>query len=211
MELFLDGAFTPKDGQIAPKTKGDGLTLLWAGRIVTQKGLPIALRAVAACSKKEVRMVVAGTGETEDAMKGLARSLGLEDRVTFLGRVSPEAMAALFDRCDALIFTSLREAFGTVILEAAGRGLPVIGLNHQGLRAFVPDAASVKVEPGSLPQMVRGFADACDCLAADPQRLRSMSEAALQFASEQTAERRAVSMLHFYEELLSGPAGRVLT
>jgi glycosyltransferase involved in cell wall biosynthesis len=202
--LFLDcgvaGPLTPP----APRVPGERLTLLWAGRVEPQKGLAIALRAMAVTKHRESRLLVAGAGAEEVQMQALARSLGLTDRVEFLGRVPHETMEAHFQSCDALVFTSLRDSFGSVVLEAMSNGLPVIALNHQGIRAFVPDDASIKVPVHSPEQVISDLADAFDVLASNPQQQRTMSKAALAFAESQTWRRRAETMNELYAETKKG-------
>ena len=67
-------------------------------------------------------------------------------------------MAALFQRCDAFFFTGLRDTFGSVVLEALSNGLPVVTVNHQGVGAFVPEDASIKVPVSSLDDTVKDLA-----------------------------------------------------
>ncbi len=140
-------------------------------------------------------------------MEGLAQSLELGDRVEFLGRVPHETMEALFQSCDALVFTSLRDSFGSVVLEAMSYGLPVIALNHQGMRAFVPDDAALKVSVNSPQQVIGDLADAFDVLGSNPHLKQSMSSAALAFAESQTWQRRAEKMNDLYAESVKGQAG----
>jgi glycosyltransferase involved in cell wall biosynthesis len=205
--LFLDCGV---DGRLAPpgrpKVSGEKLTLLWAGRLEPQKGLTIALHAMAACKCRDISLLVAGSGTEQVQMEELARSLGVTDRVQFLGRVPHETMEELFQSCDALVFTSLRDSFGSVVLEAMSYGLPAIALNHQGMRAFVPDDAAIKVPVDSPQQVITGLAQAFDTLAANPQLKPAMSSAALAFAESQTWKRRAEKMNELYAETMNGAA-----
>jgi glycosyltransferase involved in cell wall biosynthesis len=140
-------------------------------------------------------------------MEDLARSLGLGNRVEFLGRVPHETMEELFQSCDALVFTSLRDSFGSVVLEAMSYGLPAVALNHQGMRAFVPDDAALKVSVNTPEQVIHDLANAFDHLGSNPQLKQSMSEAALSFAESQTWRHRADKMNEFYAETTGDRAG----
>jgi glycosyltransferase involved in cell wall biosynthesis len=172
-----------------------------------QKGLAIALRAMAICKYRDSSLLVAGSGTGQAEMEDLARSLELGDRVKFLGRVPHETMEALFQSCDALVFTSLRDSFGSVVLEAMSYGLPAIALNHQGIRAFVPDDAALKVSVNSPQQVISDLANAFDVLGSNPQLKQSMSNAALAFAESQTWQRRAEKMNELYAGTMNGAAG----
>jgi glycosyltransferase involved in cell wall biosynthesis len=207
VDLFLDCGIDRRLTAPSPRTAEKQITLLWAGRLEPQKGLTIALHALAECRYSEIRFLVAGSGTEQTEMESLTRSLGLTDRVEFLGRVPHETMAALFQSCDAFVFTSLRDSFGSVVLEAMSNGLPVIALNHQGMRAFVPEDASIKVPVKSPEQVINDLARAFETFGSNPERRLAMSRAALVFAQEQTWTRRAEAMNKLYAELMKGTAG----
>jgi glycosyltransferase involved in cell wall biosynthesis len=141
-------------------------------------------------------------------MEDLTRELGLTNRVEFLGRIPHEDMPALFQRCDAFLFTSLRDSFGSVVLEAMAHGVPIVTLNHQGMRAFVPEDAAIKIPVKTPEQIIRDFAHAIEALVSNPGSMRKMSQAAYVFANEQTWTRRAEMMNILYGELVKGVATR---
>ena len=207
VDLFLDCGVDLHPAPPGPRAAGKQLTLLWAGRLEPQKGLAIALRAMAVSKYLDSRLLVAGSGTEQVRMEDLARSLALGSRVEFLGRVPHETMEALFQRCDALVFTSLRDSFGSVVLEAMSYGLPVIALNHQGMRAFVPDEAGLKVSVNSPQQVISDLADAFDFLGLNPELKPAMSSAALAFGESQTWKRRAEKMNELYAVAMNSPAG----
>ena len=209
VELFLDCGIDRRLTVPNPRPPEKQITLLWAGRLEPQKGLAIALRALAACKYREILLLVAGSGTEQTQMESLADSLRLANRVEFLGRVSHETMAALFQSSDALVFSSLRDSFGSVVLEAMANGLPIIALNHQGIRAFVPDEASIKVPVNSPEQVINDLARAFEAFATHPERWLAMSRAALAFAEEQTWRRRAEKMNKLYAEMMNGRVDRL--
>jgi glycosyltransferase involved in cell wall biosynthesis len=116
-------------------------------------------------------------------------------------------MTSLFQSCDGFVFTSLRDSFGSVILEAMSNGLPVIALNHQGVRAFVPDDASIKVSVVSPEQVIHDLACAFETFVENPERRPEMSRAALAFAEGQTWTRRAEMMNKLYAEVMNQATG----
>jgi glycosyltransferase involved in cell wall biosynthesis len=204
VELFLDCGVSGRT--IAPTIRStpERVTFLWAGRLEPPKGLVVAIRALAECNDRQSCLLVAGSGSDRARMEDLTRSLGLTDRVEFLGRIPHEDMPALFQRCDAFLFTSLRDSFGSVVLEAMAHGLPIVTLNHQGMRAFVPEDASIKVPVSTPEQVIRDFALAIEALVSNPGSMRKMSQAAYAFANEQTWTRRAERMNVLYGELVTG-------
>jgi glycosyltransferase involved in cell wall biosynthesis len=204
--MFLDCGV---DGEpVVPKFQStrERLTLLWAGRLEPTKGLVIAIRALARCNEHQICLLVAGSGSDRARMEDLTQELGLTQQVEFLGQIPHEEMSALFQRCDAFLFTSLRESFGSVVLEALAHGLPIVTLNQHGVRAFVPEDAAIKIAVGTPQQIIRDFAIAIETLASSPDIIRKMSQAAYIFASEQTWTHRAEMMNTLYHKLVKGTA-----
>lgn len=95
-------------------------------RIVEQKGIPYALRAFQQISERfpSANLIIAGDGPLRSQLEALARELGIDARVRWLGwRGDAVALIGAFD---ALLMPSLWEGFGLVLLEAMSRRVPVI-------------------------------------------------------------------------------------
>jgi glycosyltransferase involved in cell wall biosynthesis len=187
-----------------PRAPGEAgkLTVLWGGRCEPRKGLALAVEAMARVQQAGVRLLVAGDGPTLTGCQDLARRLGVAHRVTFLGRVPWQTMAELFAAADALLFTSLRDSTGSVVVEAMAAALPVITLDHQGMAHLVADEAGVKVPVTTPPQAVERIAAAMDQLAADPTQRQQLGAGALAAARQYAWDERAVWMAGRYEELM---------
>jgi exopolysaccharide biosynthesis WecB/TagA/CpsF family protein len=211
VRLFLDSGIPSSfiSGRPAPAQRDRPFTLLWVGRMERRKGLPLALEALAQNQDLNAKLLIAGDGEMRTAWEQYARRLHLVNRVQFLGHVPWNEMARLYESADAFIFTSLRDSFGTQVLEAMGHGLPILTLNHQGVGTFVPQDAGIKVPVTFPEQTLAGLAEGIRRLALFPEERRKMGEAALAYAKTQTWERRAEYMSKLYEEVLSGPIHRV--
>jgi glycosyltransferase involved in cell wall biosynthesis len=93
------------------------------------------------------------------------------------------------------------------VLEAMSNGLPIVALNHQGIQAFVPEEASIKVPVNSPSQVIDDLARAFESLGENPESLLAMSEAALAFAEQQTWRRRAEAMNRLFAEVINGTIG----
>jgi len=205
VKMFLDCGVDGDIRSIARQVRREQLTLLWAGRIEPQKGLSIAVHALAACKNPRIRLLVAGIGTEQRRMKGLVRELGVTDQVEFLGRVAHERIKLLFQNSDAFVFTSLRDSFGSVVLEALAHGLPVVALDHQGVAAFVPDDAAMKIPVRSPNQAIEQLAHALNTLESSSELLSRMSTGALSFAKAQTWTRRSEVMNELYVEAMKAP------
>ena len=88
-------------------------------------------------------------------------------------------------------------------MEAAARGLPVIGLDHQGLAALIPDEMAIKVEIQDGPRTVADLARAIEWMAANPEKRRAMGHAAREFAKRNTWEARVRDVYSIINSLTS--------
>jgi glycosyltransferase involved in cell wall biosynthesis len=92
---------------------------------------------------------------------------------------------AFYLKSDVFLFCSLRESFGSQMLEAMAFGLPVIALDHQGVRAFVPDAAGIKVPVTKPSETVQRLADAVTYLYRHPEKRLAARRYAYEYARRQ--------------------------
>jgi len=92
-------------------------------------------------------------GPQEEELRRAAASMGLEDRVHFLGYVADEALASVFQRCESVIIPSLYEGFGIPVLEAFTFSKPVLCSNVSSLPEVAGDAA-LYFDPRRPPEIV---------------------------------------------------------
>ena len=122
------GLFTP-----APENqdRDDVFTIGYVGRLVPAKGVHILLKAAARLTfPYRIRLV--GTGPAEPELRAQAASLGIQDRVAFMGQVASDAMPARYRAMHVCVLPSLtmpnwKEQFGRVLIEAMACGVPVVG------------------------------------------------------------------------------------
>jgi glycosyltransferase involved in cell wall biosynthesis len=118
----------------------DPPTALFAGRLIAWKGVALALKAVAAT--RDWRLLVCGAGRDEPQIVKFADRLGLDGRVRFLGtQPRDEVFRLMTDEADVLLFPSLREEAGWIVVEALASGIPVICLDRGGPPVLGGDAA----------------------------------------------------------------------
>ncbi|WP_340266040.1 glycosyltransferase [Sphingobium mellinum] len=138
------------------------------GRLARQKNFPLMLKAFAAGSCREDRLVIHGEGPERRALAMLASRLDIVDRVDFAGHV-PEASAQLRST-DILLLSSDFEGMPAVVLEALAVGMPIIATDcSRAMRPLLRDGALGElVPPGNLHAMARAIADA-RALVQDPE------------------------------------------
>jgi glycosyltransferase involved in cell wall biosynthesis len=102
--------------------------VLFLSRIHEKKGLDVLIDAVAKLPRKDVQMVVAGTGADSyvAAMKARARAAGIGERTHFVGLVRGEQKVALLRRAEMLALPTSQENFGIVFPEALACETPVL-------------------------------------------------------------------------------------
>ncbi|HJQ41769.1 MAG TPA: glycosyltransferase family 4 protein [Jatrophihabitantaceae bacterium] len=130
---------------------GDGPLLVFAGRLVHEKGLQTLLDALPAIRAEipDVRLLVAGTGVFEDKLQARARRRRLARVVDWAGFVPEEELAELLGAGDAVVVPSLYEPFGIVALESAAARTPLVLSRTGGLTDLVDaGAAAASFAPG---------------------------------------------------------------
>jgi glycosyltransferase involved in cell wall biosynthesis len=105
--------------------------IAYIGRLSPEKGLDALLGGFAAWPRGVCgRLVVAGDGPARPPLEARARTLGIADRVAFLG--FQENVRDLIDGADLVALPSPREAFGNVLIEGLARGVPALALAGSG-------------------------------------------------------------------------------
>jgi glycosyltransferase involved in cell wall biosynthesis len=161
--------------------------LLYVGNHKPHKNLARLLRAFAQVREDpSLRLLLAGTVEPD--LLTLARTVGVADRLVFLGDVPDERLPALYRGAVALVFPSLYEGFGLPPLEAMACGTPVLSSLMTSLPEVVGDAA-VAVDPLDVDSIASGI----DRIVGDTQ-LRAELKArglvrATEFSWDETARR----------------------
>jgi len=173
-----DGA-TP---QTVPRDPSKPFRLLFAGRFLHWKGMGIGLRALAAARANgtDARLTMVGAGPQDSAWRTLANELGLEDYVDWPGWLPHSDFQRLYPEHDAILFPSLHDSSGNVVLEAFAHAMPVICLDLGGPGHLVDEACgrAVPAKGRTLPDCIDGLADAIAEIAASPDLQLELSRGA---------------------------------
>lgn len=127
-------------GRLIPGKKSENPVILYLGRLKAYKSIDILIRAFQMISKKypDVSLVIAGSGEEEDNLKKLVKTLHLDQRkIRFAGKVSEKEKISLLQKSWALVNPSFMEGWGIVAIEAGACGTPVVASDVPGLRDSV--------------------------------------------------------------------------
>jgi glycogen(starch) synthase len=136
--------------------------IIFQGRLVTTKGLPILLEAasILRSEQREFEIHVIGDGPEREALQDLAKELQLSSCVRFVGRLAAAEVDSAFAKASVVVLPSLGgEVFGLVLAENMLRGLPIIAsdlgcfvevLGDAGLTFHVGDANDLASQLASL-------------------------------------------------------------
>lgn len=125
--------------------------VLFAGRLVEQKGVDHLLRAFIHVLKRfpTLKLKLAGTGPCEAMYKRLADCLLIGDRVDFLGWKSCQELCLLYQSASVVVVPSVYEPFGMTALEAMACAKPVVASKTGGLKEIIQHGETgYLAEPG---------------------------------------------------------------
>lgn len=175
------------------------------GRLVDFKMVDLLLEAFVPLARDyNAHLDIVGEGDERKKLEALAEKLELSGHVTFHGWKNYKDSAAILAKADAMVFPSLRECGGAVVMEAMAVGLPVIAADWGGPADYVgDDGAGILVQPDTKEGFIRGLTDAMTQLAADPSLVSQMSERARNRAVTQFQwDSRVDALLKVYNEVL---------
>jgi D-inositol-3-phosphate glycosyltransferase len=186
-----------------------GPLLLFVGRIQPLKGVPIAVRTLAALGRDhpDARLVVVGgpsgpEGETEvESIAALVAELGLEGRVSFVPPRPHELLSTYYRAADVCLVPSRSESFGLVALEAAACGTPVVASDVGGLRSLIDHGRTGYLVEDRAPE---SFAAWVRQIVAEPLLAERLSTGAVMRARRYTWARAAHLLREIDAELTLG-------
>jgi glycosyltransferase involved in cell wall biosynthesis len=160
-------------------TGASKLTLLVVARLVTIKGVDVAIEALAPLREAGIELWIAGDGPRREALESLARRRGVEAR--FFGVVTGARKAELFAAADVFLAPSLNASSGrtegtpTAVLEAASSGLPIVASAVGGIEDVLTHERNALLVPPADPVALR---QAIERLRLDPALRRRLGRAA---------------------------------
>jgi glycosyltransferase involved in cell wall biosynthesis len=167
----------------APRRPGEPLRLFYAGGLLYLKGIHLGLRALAHARAvgADTVLTIVGDGPARGDLERLVRELGLMPHVTFCGHVSRQHLLPMYRDHHAMLFPSLRDAGGMVVLEAWSQALPVIcfGLGGPGKMVDETCGRVVRATNRSEAECAVDLADAIVNLATDERLRLSLGQGAV--------------------------------
>jgi glycosyltransferase involved in cell wall biosynthesis len=164
--------------------------VVFAGRVIDPKGVGVLMRAL---REIDGELVICGEGWRTEAMRRLARRLGIAERVAFRGWLGAEELAVELAEASVVALPALwPEPFGLVGIEALAAGRPVVASLTGGVGDWLEDGVNgLAVRPGDVAALARALGE----LLEDPGRQAEMGAAGRAMVAERFSSARHVARL----------------
>jgi D-inositol-3-phosphate glycosyltransferase len=137
-------------------------------------------------------------GTQLDRLRELARELGVQDQVEFLGSRRQSELPTYYGAADVVVMPSYSESFGMVALEAMACARPVVASRVGGLKYLVRDGETgYHVREGKPEELAARLAE----LLSDEAKLNAMGQLARKEAEQYSWEKTANEILKIYSNL----------
>jgi glycosyltransferase involved in cell wall biosynthesis len=155
------------------------LRACFIGRLVPYKGPDILLEAVAPLVQQgRLHLDIVGDGPLMADLSAFVQEHGIQDGVTMHGWISHELLHPIMAKSQLLLFPSIREFGGGVVLEAMAMGIVPIVVDYGGPGELVNEAVGWKIPLGARRSVVDGLRHAVTAICDEPGRLQEKSLAA---------------------------------
>lgn len=202
---FNPAIFAPGDTKKARERLGiplDQKICLFIGNLYPVKGLTYLLQAFAKLVKTEaeIHLYIVGDGKLKSSLQAEAKSLGLAQSVSWMGRKPYEEIPSWIQSADLLVLSSLSEGLPSILLESMACGKPMIATDVGGIAEILQDGRTGRLVPAQDAQALSRAL--VDMLVDHPEQLQQMGHAAYQASQELTWEQNAHKMIACYESLV---------
>jgi phosphatidylinositol alpha-mannosyltransferase len=188
-----------------PRPEWQGDTIGFVGRInEPRKGFPTLLDALPTilASRPQVRLLVAGKGDEEEAVKDLPAEV--RERITFLGMVSDGEKARLLRSVDVYVAPNTGgESFGIILVEALSAQAPVVASDLDAFRQVLDGGSSGELFP---VEDADSLAKVVIRLLADPARREVLRETGARHVRRFDWSTVGADILAVYETVTTGAA-----
>ncbi len=177
--------------------------MLYVGRVAFEKNIDFLLEMTKFLSEKrpDILLVITGEGPAEASLHKLAKTLGIEKYVKFIGYLDRNMeLNACYQAADVFVFASKSETQGLVLLEAMAQGTPVVGIAELGTASILIEGKGALIATDDTLE----FAEKVHQLLNNPEQRFELGRRAKAYVLDKwTAKLQAERMIKFYAELVS--------
>ncbi len=155
-------------GPAAPRAAGDGVRLLFVGRLAAAKAPHLLVRSIAELRKsgKDVSLTVVGDGPLRASLEKMITRLNLQDHVSLAGSCNFDRVIGFYRHSDIFVLPSFAEGVPVVLMEAMALQVPCISTWITGIPELITDQVDgLLIAPASVSAMV----EAVSRLIDDPE------------------------------------------
>ncbi len=130
-----------------------GSDILFLGRLAPKKRVTDLIEAFASVESEfpESTLQIVGTGPKREELEAQVASLGIQERVSFEGRVSDEAIPGYYASAGVFVLPSVWEGHPLTLLEAWAASAPVVASAVEGIEEFVDHRETGYLVPSESP------------------------------------------------------------
>ncbi len=176
----------------------DAIIILYAGRISPEKNVSLlveTMKALAADTERDYRLVVAGAGPEEEWLRRETARL-FPGKIILLGHLEKEILADYYANADVFVHPNPREPFGIAPLEAMASGVPTVAPNAGGILSYASEDNAWLVEPTG-----ENFAAAVRSIIGNPDETKRRTRDAIATAIANSRERSTDHLFETYDRM----------
>jgi glycosyltransferase involved in cell wall biosynthesis len=145
---LLETACPPPAAEPGQSTTRPSNRFIWIGSLEPRKAPAIAVEAIERVLRQghKATLSIIGDGPLRESLKQMLIQSELTDAIQLRGKLTHEEALQALGEHSALLFSSVRDTSGNVVLEAMSRGLPVVAFNHQGIPEMLDDSCGYLVD-----------------------------------------------------------------
>lgn len=124
----------------------DGTVIGYIGRLEPHKGVEYLIKAA---KKIDTKFLLVGGGSDQSRLEGLVKKMGLQDKIKFTGYVAYDEIPKYYASVDVVVYPTMYEPLGNVILESMAAGKPIIASDVDGIPEIFEPGTGYLIKPST--------------------------------------------------------------
>ncbi len=154
-----------------PPSAAQPLNIIYVGRLLPFKGVPMLLRAIARFKQEHpVKLTLIGEGPLQNEWQALTTELQLDNIVNWYGTACAPEISKQLHQAHVLCLPSVRESGGAVLLEAMACARPVISINFGGPGEVIDETVGALIEPDGVDAVIDGLVMQFHDIVQNPEK-----------------------------------------
>lgn len=190
-------------------TERDMHTFLYVGRFIFFKAIELTLRSFKIYVEKfdkDAHLILIGKGPLRQSVEKFAKKYALDDKIEIIDWIEQKQLQYYYQNCAAMVFPSLHDSSGNVVLEALSNGMPTVTLDCGGPAVVLGDCLKsmvVRVGSNSVEQVSNDIAKTMHNVVSDTEYYINTSKLCQNRAKELLWSETINSTYSLIEERLS--------